>query len=134
MDVRLITSQFLIPIIRSEDNNVPGSSLNLRLSVSFNDDGFTQECYIFKILYHENNSIPPFFLRPPSTPPCLLSSRLLCSTKAVGRYHSPFLVERYKKLQQLREQLQLDCQREWTNFMEYDRHIHTQLIVNLNEL
>ncbi|XP_036954118.1 DNA mismatch repair protein Msh3 isoform X3 [Acanthopagrus latus] len=42
----------------------------------------------------------------------------ISSTKAVSRYHSPFLVERYKKLLQLREQLLLDCQREWTNFLE----------------
>ncbi|KAM9744377.1 DNA mismatch repair protein Msh3 isoform 1-T1 [Menidia menidia] len=48
------------------------------------------------------------------------------STKAVGRYHSPFLVERYKKLQQLREQLLLDCQREWTNFLDqFGEHYHT---------
>ncbi|KAI4821302.1 hypothetical protein KUCAC02_029240 [Chaenocephalus aceratus] len=44
----------------------------------------------------------------------------ISSTKAVGRYHSPLLVERYKKLLQLREQLLLDCQKEWTNFLEYD--------------
>lgn len=43
---------------------------------------------------------------------------LFFSTKAVSRYHSPFLVERYKKLLQLREQLLLDCQREWINFLE----------------
>lgn len=61
------------------------------------------------------------------TPPPPL---FLCSTKAVGRYHSPFLVERYKMLQQLREQLLLDCQREWTSFMEYDRHIHTRMVVS----
>ncbi|XP_037634304.1 DNA mismatch repair protein Msh3 isoform X2 [Sebastes umbrosus] len=42
----------------------------------------------------------------------------ISSTKAVGRYHSPFLAERYKKLLQLREQLLLDSQREWTNFLE----------------
>uniref|UniRef100_A0A7N6A348 DNA mismatch repair protein MSH3 n=1 Tax=Anabas testudineus TaxID=64144 RepID=A0A7N6A348_ANATE len=47
-------------------------------------------------------------------------------TKAVSRYHSPFLVERYKKLLQLREQLLLDCQREWTNFLEqFGEHYHT---------
>lgn len=70
----------------------------------------------------------PFFALPSvlHVYPCLL-----CSTKAVSRYHSPFLVDRYKKLQQLREQLMLDCQREWTNFLEYDRHMrahtHTQM-------
>ncbi|XP_054466758.1 DNA mismatch repair protein Msh3 isoform X2 [Anoplopoma fimbria] len=42
----------------------------------------------------------------------------ISSTKAVSRYHSPYLAERYKKLLQLREQLLLDCQREWTNFLE----------------
>jgi len=57
-------------------------------------------------------------------------AHLLCSTKAVSRYHSPFLVERYKKLLQLREQLLLDCQREWINFLEYETqlastHTHT---------
>ncbi|KAK2837821.1 hypothetical protein Q5P01_015033 [Channa striata] len=47
-------------------------------------------------------------------------------TKAVSRYHSPFLVERYKKLLQLREQLLLDCQREWTHFLEqFGEHYHT---------
>ncbi|XP_072243723.1 DNA mismatch repair protein Msh3 isoform X2 [Leuresthes tenuis] len=53
-------------------------------------------------------------------------SPVLCSTKAVSRYHSPFLVDRYKKLQQLREQLLLDCQREWTNFLDqFGEHYHT---------
>ncbi|XP_051924781.1 DNA mismatch repair protein Msh3 isoform X2 [Hippocampus zosterae] len=48
------------------------------------------------------------------------------STKAVGRYHSPFVVERHKKLLQLREQLLLDCQREWTAFMDqFGEHYHT---------
>ncbi|XP_078107204.1 LOW QUALITY PROTEIN: DNA mismatch repair protein Msh3 [Sander vitreus] len=48
------------------------------------------------------------------------------STKAVSRYHSPFLAERYKKLLQLREQLLLDCQREWTNFLDqFGEHYHT---------
>ncbi|KAM6930900.1 DNA mismatch repair protein Msh3 [Xenentodon cancila] len=50
----------------------------------------------------------------------------ISSTKAVSRYHSPFLVERYKKLQQLREQLLLDCQREWTHFLDqFGEHYHT---------
>lgn len=68
---------------------------------------------------------------------CVLSSSTpLRSTKAVSRYHSPFLVERYRKLLQLREQLLLDCQREWANFLEYDSHTentHTELIINWNE-
>uniref|UniRef100_A0A8C4NYZ4 DNA mismatch repair protein MSH3 n=1 Tax=Dicentrarchus labrax TaxID=13489 RepID=A0A8C4NYZ4_DICLA len=48
-------------------------------------------------------------------------------TKAVSRYHTPFLVGRYKKLLQLREQLLLDSQTEWTNFLEYGfgEHYHT---------
>ncbi|XP_038559330.1 DNA mismatch repair protein Msh3 isoform X1 [Micropterus salmoides] len=51
---------------------------------------------------------------------------IISSTKAVSRYHSPFLVERYKKLLQLREQLLLDCQREWTNFLDqFGEHYHT---------
>uniref|UniRef100_A0A667WY98 DNA mismatch repair protein MSH3 n=1 Tax=Myripristis murdjan TaxID=586833 RepID=A0A667WY98_9TELE len=50
----------------------------------------------------------------------------ISSTKAVSRYHSPFLVEQYRKLLQLREQLQLDCQREWTNFLhQFGEHYHT---------
>ncbi|XP_069563910.1 DNA mismatch repair protein Msh3 isoform X1 [Brachyistius frenatus] len=50
----------------------------------------------------------------------------ISSTKAVTRYHSPFLVDRYKKLLQLREQLLLDCQREWTNFLDqFGERYHT---------
>ncbi|XP_024131961.1 DNA mismatch repair protein Msh3 isoform X1 [Oryzias melastigma] len=50
----------------------------------------------------------------------------ISSTKAVGRYHSPLLIERYKKVQQLREQLLLDCQREWTDFLDqFGEHYHT---------
>nr|XP_033947950.1 DNA mismatch repair protein Msh3 isoform X1 [Pseudochaenichthys georgianus] len=50
----------------------------------------------------------------------------ISSTKAVGRYHSPLLVERYKKQLQLREQLLLDCQKEWTNFLDqFGEHYHT---------
>lgn len=51
---------------------------------------------------------------------------IVSSTKAIVRYHSPFLVEHYKKLQQLREQLQLDCQREWIRFLDaFGEHYHT---------
>ncbi|XP_035494882.2 DNA mismatch repair protein Msh3 [Scophthalmus maximus] len=50
----------------------------------------------------------------------------ISSTKAVGRYHSAFLVERYKTLQQLRGQLLLDCQREWIHFLDqFGEHYHT---------
>lgn len=51
---------------------------------------------------------------------------IVSSTKTIVRYHSPFLVEHYKKLQQLREQLQLDCQREWIQFLDtFGAHYHT---------
>ncbi|XP_058493125.1 DNA mismatch repair protein Msh3 isoform X1 [Solea solea] len=50
----------------------------------------------------------------------------ISSTKTVGRYHSPCLVKRYKTLQQLREQLLLDSQREWINFLDrFGEHYHT---------
>lgn len=41
------------------------------------------------------------------------------STKAVGRYHSPFIVEKHRRLLQLREQLVIDCNREWISFLQY---------------
>ncbi|XP_006889950.1 PREDICTED: DNA mismatch repair protein Msh3 [Elephantulus edwardii] len=40
------------------------------------------------------------------------------STKAVSRFHSPFVVENYRHLNQLREQLILDCSAEWLDFLE----------------
>uniref|UniRef100_A0A4W2H594 DNA mismatch repair protein MSH3 n=1 Tax=Bos indicus x Bos taurus TaxID=30522 RepID=A0A4W2H594_BOBOX len=40
------------------------------------------------------------------------------STKAVSRFHSPFIVENYRHLNQLREQLVLDCSAEWLAFLE----------------
>ncbi|XP_035235486.1 DNA mismatch repair protein Msh3 isoform X2 [Anguilla anguilla] len=47
------------------------------------------------------------------------------STKAVGRYHSPFIVEKHRRLLQLREQLVIDCGREWTNFLQqFGEHYH----------
>ncbi|CAL8249197.1 unnamed protein product [Merluccius merluccius] len=50
----------------------------------------------------------------------------ISSTKAVGRYHSPFLVKSCHRLQQLREQLQLDCQRAWSDFLhQFGEHYHT---------
>uniref|UniRef100_A0A672ZEF6 DNA mismatch repair protein MSH3 n=1 Tax=Sphaeramia orbicularis TaxID=375764 RepID=A0A672ZEF6_9TELE len=50
----------------------------------------------------------------------------ISSTKTVGRYHSPFLVDQYKKLQQLREQLHVDSQREWTGFLDqFGEQYHT---------
>ncbi|XP_036382705.1 DNA mismatch repair protein Msh3 [Megalops cyprinoides] len=47
------------------------------------------------------------------------------STKVVGRYHTPFIVERYRQLLQLREQLVIDCGREWINFLQqFGEHYH----------
>ncbi|XP_016356503.1 DNA mismatch repair protein Msh3 [Sinocyclocheilus anshuiensis] len=40
------------------------------------------------------------------------------STKVVGRYHTPFIVEKHRRLQQLREQLVIDCNHEWINFLQ----------------
>ncbi|XP_074057848.1 DNA mismatch repair protein Msh3 isoform X4 [Macrotis lagotis] len=48
------------------------------------------------------------------------------STKAVSRFHSPFIVENYRHLNQLREQLVLDCNTEWLNFLEhFSEHYHS---------
>lgn len=48
------------------------------------------------------------------------------STKAVSRFHSPFVVENYRRLNQLREQLVLDCNAEWLDFLEnFGEHYHT---------
>ncbi|XP_051546592.1 DNA mismatch repair protein Msh3-like isoform X1 [Myxocyprinus asiaticus] len=40
------------------------------------------------------------------------------STKVVGRYHTPFIVEKHQHLQQLQEQLVIDCSHEWINFLQ----------------
>ncbi|CAN0451266.1 unnamed protein product [Rangifer tarandus platyrhynchus] len=48
------------------------------------------------------------------------------STKAVSRFHSPFIVENYRHLNQLREQLVLDCSAEWLAFLEsFSEHYHS---------
>ncbi|XP_062941752.1 DNA mismatch repair protein Msh3 isoform X5 [Cynocephalus volans] len=48
------------------------------------------------------------------------------STKAVSRFHSPFVVENYRHLNQLREQLVLDCSAEWLDFLEnFSEHYHS---------
>ncbi|KAL2092081.1 hypothetical protein ACEWY4_011879 [Coilia grayii] len=39
------------------------------------------------------------------------------STKVVGRYHTPFIAEKHRHLLRLREQLVIDCGREWINFL-----------------
>ncbi|XP_013368469.1 PREDICTED: DNA mismatch repair protein Msh3 [Chinchilla lanigera] len=47
------------------------------------------------------------------------------STKAVSRFHSPLVVENYRRLQQLREQLVLDCSAEWLGFLtSFSEHYH----------
>ncbi|XP_066568011.1 DNA mismatch repair protein Msh3 isoform X2 [Amia ocellicauda] len=49
----------------------------------------------------------------------------ISSTKAVGRFHSPFIVEKYRSLCQLRERLIIDCNQEWTDFLHYfGEHYH----------
>ncbi|XP_044231532.1 DNA mismatch repair protein Msh3 isoform X1 [Thunnus albacares] len=69
--------------------------------------------FLIEVKNSRSSTIPPDWVK-------------ISSTKVVSRYHSPFLVERYKKLQQLREQLLLDCQREWTNFLDqFGEHYHT---------
>eukprot|EP00064_Thunnus_orientalis_P015416 superscaffoldBa00002855_g15468 len=61
--------------------------------------------FLIEVKNSRSSTVPPDWVK-------------ISSTKVVSRYHSPFLVEHYKKLQQLREQLLLDCQREWTNFLD----------------
>ncbi|KAE8291893.1 DNA mismatch repair protein Msh3 [Larimichthys crocea] len=69
--------------------------------------------FLIEVKNSRSSSVPPDWVK-------------ISSTKAVSRYHSPFLVERYRKLLQLREQLLLDSQREWTNFLDqFGEHYHT---------
>ncbi|NXD45799.1 MSH3 protein, partial [Copsychus sechellarum] len=50
---------------------------------------------------------------------------MISSTKAVSRFHSPFITENYRVLQQLREQLVLDCSAEWLSFLDhFSEHYH----------
>ncbi|XP_073437250.1 DNA mismatch repair protein Msh3 isoform X1 [Dendrobates tinctorius] len=50
----------------------------------------------------------------------------ISSTKAVSRFHSPFIVENYRHLNQLREQLVLDCSAEWLRFLDkFGEHYHS---------
>ncbi|NXX97226.1 MSH3 protein, partial [Centropus bengalensis] len=52
-------------------------------------------------------------------------SFLSSSTKAVSRFHSPFIIENYRHLNQLREQLVLDCSAEWLKFLDhFSEHYH----------
>ncbi|NXM67596.1 MSH3 protein, partial [Serilophus lunatus] len=50
---------------------------------------------------------------------------MISSTKAVSRFHPPFVTELYRHLHQLREQLVLDCSAEWINFLDhFSEHYH----------
>ncbi|XP_053331293.1 DNA mismatch repair protein Msh3 [Spea bombifrons] len=50
----------------------------------------------------------------------------ISSTKAVSRFHSPFIVENYRRLNQLREQLVLDCNTEWLRYLDkFGEHYHS---------
>uniref|UniRef100_A0A8C7PXV8 DNA mismatch repair protein MSH3 n=1 Tax=Oncorhynchus mykiss TaxID=8022 RepID=A0A8C7PXV8_ONCMY len=54
----------------------------------------------------------------------------ISSTKAVSRYQSPYLIGRCRSLSQLREQLLIDSQKEWTNFLQYVSFIHHLQYIN----
>ncbi|XP_054842632.1 DNA mismatch repair protein Msh3 [Eublepharis macularius] len=59
------------------------------------------------------SSIPPDWIK-------------VSSTKAVSRFHTPFIVENYRHLNQLREQLVLDCNAEWLHFLDhFNEHYHS---------
>ncbi|KAM3867439.1 DNA mismatch repair protein Msh3 [Diretmus argenteus] len=69
--------------------------------------------FLIEVKNSVSRSVPPDWIK-------------ISSTKAVSRYHSLFLVERYRRLLQLREQLLLDCQTEWTKFLhQFGEHYHT---------
>ncbi|KAG8456428.1 hypothetical protein GDO86_002273 [Hymenochirus boettgeri] len=58
----------------------------------------------------------------------------ISSTKAVSRFHSPFIVENYRHLNQLQEKLVLDCNVEWLHFLErFEEHYHS-LCIAINHL
>ncbi|KAJ8303889.1 hypothetical protein KUTeg_017472, partial [Tegillarca granosa] len=48
----------------------------------------------------------------------------ISSTKVLSRFHTPFIVEKYKVLNQLREQLVIDSNQAWMIFLEYKKAIH----------
>ncbi|XP_077203599.1 DNA mismatch repair protein Msh3 isoform X3 [Paroedura picta] len=59
------------------------------------------------------SSIPPDWIK-------------VSSTKSVSRFHTPFIVENYRRLNQLHEQLVLDCSAEWLRFLDYfSEHYHS---------
>ncbi|XP_050185671.1 DNA mismatch repair protein Msh3 isoform X2 [Myiozetetes cayanensis] len=50
---------------------------------------------------------------------------MISSTKTVSRFHSPFIIENYRHLNQLQEKLVLDCSAEWLNFLDhFSEHYH----------
>ncbi|XP_017928384.1 DNA mismatch repair protein Msh3 isoform X5 [Manacus vitellinus] len=51
---------------------------------------------------------------------------MISSTKAVSRFHTPFIIENYRHLNQLQEKLILDCSAEWLNFLDhFSEHYHS---------
>ncbi|XP_062985738.1 DNA mismatch repair protein Msh3 [Elgaria multicarinata webbii] len=59
------------------------------------------------------SSIPPDWIK-------------VSSTKAISRFHTPFIVENYRHLNQLREQLVFDCSAEWLQFLDhFSEHYHS---------
>ncbi|XP_076854159.1 DNA mismatch repair protein Msh3 isoform X2 [Brachyhypopomus gauderio] len=60
--------------------------------------------FLIEVKNNMSSTVPPDWIK-------------INSTKAVGRYHSPFIAERLRQLQRLREQLVIDCGREWIDFL-----------------
>uniref|UniRef100_A0A6I8R7P3 DNA mismatch repair protein MSH3 n=1 Tax=Xenopus tropicalis TaxID=8364 RepID=A0A6I8R7P3_XENTR len=56
------------------------------------------------------------------------------STKAVSRFHSPFIVENYRHLNQLREKLVLDCNTEWLHFLDKFGENYHSVCKSINHL
>ncbi|KAF3695607.1 DNA mismatch repair protein Msh3 [Channa argus] len=97
-------------------NEIQDHRIEIRLKLKapmFDYTAISGQEFLIEVKNSVSSTVPPDWVK-------------ISCTKAVSRYHSPFLVERYKKLLQLREQLLLDCQREWTNFLEqFGEHYHT---------
>ncbi|NXM82932.1 MSH3 protein, partial [Oenanthe oenanthe] len=50
---------------------------------------------------------------------------MVSSTRAVSRFHSPFVTRQYRELQRLRERLVLACTAEWLSFLDhFSEHYH----------
>ncbi|KAK3098520.1 hypothetical protein FSP39_020282 [Pinctada imbricata] len=56
----------------------------------------------------------------------------ISSTKTVSRFHSPFIVQKYKVLNQMREQLVIDCNEAWNQFTKSfsDNYVKYKKAVN----